>query len=171
MSGATHDAGAQTAQPPLDAGVPRELARWRAAHYRDVRYALDIMLTPGAGMLRGRETITVTLDAEAADLVLDWRVIKTDADPRTRVSDIKANGKRVDDAQFVSEHILIPRSHLVTGAENGGEGFASPGRTPGGARPRYLHPQGKSQYNYLLFLPSDAGHPLPRLRPPHLKTR
>src|SRR5205085_2702846 len=83
MSGATQNAGAQTAQPQLDAGVPRELARWRAAQYRDVRYTLDITLAPGADMLKGREKITVTLDASVADLVLDWRVIKTDADPRS----------------------------------------------------------------------------------------
>ena len=116
MSGATHNAGAQTAQPPLDAGVPRELARWRAAQYRDVRYTLDITLAPGADMLKGREKITVTLDASVADLVLDWRVIKTDADPRSRVSDIKVNGNSVTDAQFADEHILIPRSHLTAGA-------------------------------------------------------
>ena len=71
MSGATYNTEAQTAQPPLDAGVPRELARWRAAHYRDVRYALDIALAPGAGMLKGREKITATLDASVGDLVLD----------------------------------------------------------------------------------------------------
>ena len=38
---------------PPEPGVPRELARWRAEHYRDVRYALDLMLRPGAEMLEG----------------------------------------------------------------------------------------------------------------------
>jgi hypothetical protein len=46
---------------PLAPGVPRELARWRAAHYRDVRYALNIELAPGADRLRGTEEIRVVL--------------------------------------------------------------------------------------------------------------
>src|SRR2546423_6940423 len=171
MSGATHDAGAQTARPPLDAGVPRQLARWRATHYRDVRYALDIALAPGAGMLKGRETITVTLDASAGDLVLDWRVIKTDADPRSRVSDIKANGKSVTDAQFVSEHIRIPRSHLVAGVNTVELEFESPVSTSGSAVTRYLDREDNSEYVYSLFVPSDASTAFPCFDQPDLKAR
>ena len=53
----------QTPQPtPGTGGVPRELARFRAEHYRDVRYALNITLTPGADLLKGHEKIAVTLD-------------------------------------------------------------------------------------------------------------
>src|ERR1043165_10019628 len=95
MCAAAQDAGAQTAQPAtLGAGVPRELARFRAEHYRDVRYALDIMLAPGADLLKGHEKVTVTLDAAAGDLVLDWRGIKNDVEPRTRGSAGHAHGHR-----------------------------------------------------------------------------
>src|SRR2546423_8483211 len=171
MSGAAHDAEAQTARPPFGPGVPRELARWRAAHYRDVRYALDITLTPGADVLKGSETITVMLDAEAADLVLDWRVIKGDADPRTRVSDIKANGKRIEDAQFVSEHIRIPRSHLVAGVNTVEMDFESPVSTSGSAVTRYLDREDNSEYIYSLFVPSDASTAFPCFDQPDLKAR
>ena len=84
MCGAAYSLDGRAGTPNLEPGVPRGLARWRAEHYRDVRYALDITLTPGADLLKGHEQITVTLDAAAGDLVLDWRVIKGDADPRSR---------------------------------------------------------------------------------------
>jgi aminopeptidase N len=171
MCAAAQDAGAQTAQTPPGAGVPRELARLRAEHYRDVRYALDIALAPGADLLKGHEKITVTLDASAGDLVLDWRVIKADADPRTRVSNLKANGRKVDDAQFASEHIRIPRAYLVTGANTFELDFESPVSTSGSAVTRYLDREDNSEYVYTLFVPSDASTAFPCFDQPDLKAR
>ncbi|HYY96689.1 MAG TPA: M1 family aminopeptidase [Pyrinomonadaceae bacterium] len=171
MCAAAHNASVQTATPKLEPGVPRELARWRAAHYRDVRYALDITLAPGADLLKGHEKITLTLDAAAGDLVLDWRVIKTDASPRTRVSDIKANGRKVEDAQFASEHLVIPRSHLTAGANTVELDFAAPVSTSGSAVTRYLDREDNSEYVYTLFVPSDASTTFPCFDQPDLKAR
>jgi aminopeptidase N len=161
----------QTTQMPPEPGVPRELARWRAAHYRDVRYALDLTLTPGSETLKGRLRISVTLDADAGDLVLDWRLIKKDADPRSRVSDITANGKYVDEAQFVNEHIVIPRAHLVTGANTFELSFESPISASGSAVTRYLDREDNSEYLYTLFVPSDASTAFPCFDQPDLKAR
>jgi aminopeptidase N len=174
MCAAAQEAGAQTAQAPtptLGAGVPRELARFRAEHYRDVRYALDITLTPGADLLNGHEKIAVTLDAAAGDLVLDWRVIKADVDPRTRVSAVKANGQKVDDARFASEHLVIPRSHLTAGANTVELDFAAPVSTSGSAVTRYLDREDNSEYVYTLFVPSDASTTFPCFDQPDLKAR
>ena len=171
MSGAVNNTRAQAPQPPLDAGVPRELARFRAEHYRDVRYALDITLAPGAEFLKGHERITVTLDPAAGDLILDWRIIKGDADPRSRVSDIKANGKSVDDAQFTNEHLVIPRSHLTAGANTVELDFESPVSTSGSAVTRYLDREDNSEYIYTLFVPSDASTTFPCFDQPDLKAR
>ncbi|MDQ3918858.1 MAG: M1 family aminopeptidase [Acidobacteriota bacterium] len=171
MCAAARDASGQTATPRLEPGVPRELARWRAAHYRDVRYALDITLAPGADLLKGHEKITFTLDASALDLVLDWRVIKTDASPRTRVSDIKANGRKVDDAQFADEHIRIPRSYFDAGANMVELNFESPVSTSGSAVTRYLDREDNSEYVYTLFVPSDASTTFPCFDQPDLKAR
>jgi aminopeptidase N len=171
MCAAAQDASGQTATPKLEPGVPRELARWRAEHYRDVRYALDITLAPGADLLKGHEKITFTLDAAAGDLVLDWRVIKTDASPRTRVSDIKANGRKVDDAQFADEHIRIPRSYFDAGANTVELDFASPVSTSGSAVTRYLDREDNSEYVYTLFVPSDASTTFPCFDQPDLKAR
>ena len=122
-------------------------------------------------MLKGHEKINVTLDPAAGDLVLDWRVIKSDASPRSRVSDITVNGKKVDDAQFADEHILIPRSHLTAGANTVEMDFASPVSTSGSAVTRYLDREDNSEYVYSLFVPSDASTTFPCFDQPDLKAR
>jgi aminopeptidase N len=161
----------QTAQTPLEPGIPRELARWRAAHYRDVSYALDITLAPGAETLKGRLRINVTLDADAGDLVLDWRVIRKDADPRSRVSDIRANNRKVSDARFINEHIIIPRAYLAAGANTFALSFESPISASGSAVTRYLDREDNSEYVYTLFVPSDASTAFPCFDQPDLKAR
>src|SRR2546423_1078885 len=113
MTVTSHAAG-QNEQALVAPGVPRELARWRAAHYRDVRYALQIELAPGADRLRGTEEIRVTLADAAGDLILDWRVVNPQAQT-ANVRDLIVNGRAVADARFRDEHIIIPNSYLVAG--------------------------------------------------------
>ncbi|HEX6182355.1 MAG TPA: M1 family aminopeptidase [Pyrinomonadaceae bacterium] len=172
MSGADFDAKAQTATTTTPApGVPRELARWRAEHYRDVRYALDLMLRPGAEMLSGRLKVTVTLDAAAGDLVLDWRVVDRKADAASHVSGLRANGRAVGDARFVNEHIVVPRANLKVGVNEIEMGFESPISGSGSAVTRYLDREDKSEYVYTLFVPSDASTAFPCFDQPDLKAR
>ncbi len=163
--------GATQTESP-GAGVPRELARWRAEHYKDVRYTLDITLAPAAAMLKGHERITVTLDGTAAgDLVLDWRVIKKDVEPQTRISELSANGKPVTDARFINDHIIIPRTFLKTGENVLGLSFESPISLSGSAVTRYLDREDNSEYIYTLFVPSDASTAFPCFDQPDLKAR
>ena len=172
MCAAALNAGARNAQPDAAGqGVPRELARLRASHYRDVRYSLDITLAPGAETLKGREKISVTLDDAAGDLVLDWRVIKGDVDPRTRIGGMKVNGRAVEDAQFRDEHIRIPRAYLSAGANTIELEFESPVSASGSAVTRYLDREDKSEYVYTLFVPSDASTAFPCFDQPDLKAR
>jgi aminopeptidase N len=168
--GSNLEAGAQTAQPP-GAGVPRELARWRAEHYRDVRYLLDLTLRPGADRLEGRLKVTVTLDAAAGDLVLDWRSMKKGEDVRSRVSGVKANGRAVTDAQFVNEHVVIPRAYMRAGVNEVEMSFEAPISNAGSAVTRYLDREDNSEYVYTLFVPSDASTAFPCFDQPDLKAR
>src|SRR5205814_4922064 len=90
---------AVAAVPGLGPGVSRELAQWRAKHYRDVRYALAISVTAGATKLAGTTTVEVTLSPTVPDLVLDWRT-SPGAAP---VVQLRVNGKRVK-AKLEREH-------------------------------------------------------------------
>ncbi|HZH33725.1 MAG TPA: hypothetical protein VEX64_02735, partial [Pyrinomonadaceae bacterium] len=54
--------------PPIEAGVSRELARWRAAHYKDVRYKLNLTLEKMSPRLKG--TIEISLKNDADTIVL-----------------------------------------------------------------------------------------------------
>src|SRR5256885_2458799 len=66
-------ANAALAVPGIEPGVSRELAQWRAKHYRDVRYALAISVTARATKLTRTGTIEVTLPPPVPHLVLDRR--------------------------------------------------------------------------------------------------
>ncbi len=61
--------------PPVEPGVSQALAKWRAVHYSDVRYKLNITLEKQAPLMRGEIEIRVKLTEEGAknDLILDWR--------------------------------------------------------------------------------------------------
>ncbi len=166
MTQTNSDAAAQAPGP----GVPRELARLRAEHYRDVRYALDIILRPGADRLEGRLKVSVALDAAAGDLVLDWRSMKKDEDVRSKVSGFKANGRAVE-ARFENEHVIIPRTSLKVGANEVELDFESPIAAAGSAVTRYLDREDNSEYVYTLFVPSDASTAFPCFDQPDLKAR
>ncbi len=169
VRGATREDGAAQR---LEPGVARELARHRAAHYRDVRYALDIELAPGAEMLQGHMMVSVTFDPrQAGDLVLDWRVVNKEVTPQSRVSSIKVNNRDVEDVRFVGDHLVIPASHFINGENFIGVVFQSPISTSGSAVTRYLDREDKSEYVYTLFVPSDASTAFPCFDQPDLKAR
>ncbi len=169
LMGSIHIAG-QARNDIVIAGVPRALARWRAAHYRDVRYALDVALWPDADRLKGTEEIRVTLDAAVQELVLDWRVVNPQAQ-RTSVRDIVVNGHAVADMRFTNEHIIIPQSYLVVGENIVKLAFESPISAAGSAVTRYRDGTDKREYIYTLFVPSDASTAFPCFDQPDLKAR
>src|SRR5436853_5527464 len=65
--------GQETSTPDPQPGVARDLARFRAAHYSNVRYGLTVSVYPGEDLMKGSEEIHVTLDSALDQLVLDWR--------------------------------------------------------------------------------------------------
>ena len=93
----TEIACAQTPPPAIEPGVSQTLARWRAAHYSDVRYKLSITLEKGAPLLKGTIEIGVKLTDEGAknDLVLDWRTTQFQNDkdkPFAEVTQVNTTG-------------------------------------------------------------------------------
>jgi hypothetical protein len=70
----------------IDPGVSHELAIWRAAHYSNVRYKLNLTLEKMSPVLKGTIEIRVTVagqivssapgaEAVAPPIILDWRKI------------------------------------------------------------------------------------------------
>ncbi|MDQ3818757.1 MAG: M1 family aminopeptidase, partial [Acidobacteriota bacterium] len=153
-------------------GVPRDLARFRAAHYSNVRYHLTVDVAAGAELMKGSEEIRVTLDGSLDQLVLDWRkAAAKDNQPQARAWDIEVNGREVKDAREVNDHILIPGAYLAKGENVIKLKFESPVLTSGSAVTRYLDREDKSEYIYTLFVPSDASTAFPCFDQPDLKAR
>ncbi|MBD0326268.1 MAG: peptidase M1, partial [Pyrinomonadaceae bacterium] len=153
-------------------GVARELARYRAAHYSNVRYSLSVDIQPGAPLLKGTEEIRVTLDDALEELVLDWRVAAAkEGQPQARVFDLEVNGRAAEDARMVNDHIVIPGAYLKKGENVVRLKFESPIATSGSAVTRYLDREDKSEYIYTLFVPSDASTAFPCFDQPDLKAR
>jgi len=107
--------------PPeaLSPGVPQELARWRAAHYSDVRYKLNLTLEKMSPVLKGTMEVRVRVsggDGEKGSggrpgtqapspaspqrgdippIILDWRKIRGHEEKST-ISNVSINGRNAD---------------------------------------------------------------------------
>lgn len=144
-----------TADP--EPGVPRELARVRAEHYRNVRYSLTVVIASGAELMEGEEEIRFTLGKTVDQLILDWRKMPVKQNQaQARAWDVEANGRKVSDAREANDHLIIPGSYLTKGENIIRLKFESPISTSGSAVTRYLDREDKSEYIYTLFVPSDA---------------
>ena len=158
-------ANTASAIPGLEPGISRELAQWRARHYRDLRYALTINIARGAQKLDGTATMEVTLPASRPDLVLDWRPL-----PRARLRQLRVNGKPAQ-TRIEQEHLIVPARFLRVGKNRVTFAFESPITPSGGAVTRYLDREDGSEYVYTLFVPSDASSVFPCFDQPDLKAR
>ena len=160
-------ANAALAVPPgLEPGVSRELAQWRAKHYRDVRYALIVNVAAGATKLVGTATVELTVSRSVPDLVLDWRP----APGAARVGQLRVNGRPAK-AKIEREHLIVPARLLRTGKNRVTFSFESPIALSGSAVTRYLDREDGSEYVYTLFVPSDASSAFPCFDQPDLKAR
>ncbi|MDH5349661.1 MAG: M1 family aminopeptidase [Betaproteobacteria bacterium] len=147
--------------PPLVPGVSHELARWRAAHYRDARYSLTLRLDERRRRASGQVEIDVVL-VRRVDLVLDWR----GGAPRN----LRVNGKPAQ-ARRVREHLVIPRAALRRGENRIAMQVAAPIAVQGKALTLYRDREDRASYVYSLFVPADASSVFPCFDQPDLKAR
>lgn len=168
--------------PPLETGVSRDLARWRAANYSDVRYKLNITLEKGAPLMKGNIEIRVNLTDEGAknDLILDWRTTQFANDKDKPFADVtqvnttmmgKSGDSTKPDFYTDKEHLIVAKGFLKTGENVIKINFASPIKTSGAAITRYVDKEDGAEYVYSLFVPSDASTAFPVFDQPDLKAR
>ena len=101
--------------PAIEPGVSHELAIWRAAHYSDVRYKLNLTLEKMSPVLKGTIEIRVKVSEPLAawngdsaqnrrrcggssrptPIILDWRKIAGHEKDST-ISNVSINGKPVE---------------------------------------------------------------------------
>ena len=147
-------------------GVSRELARWRTAHYGDVRYALNVSIAAPVASLAGELEIRVAVRGKPVDLVLDWR-----PPPGGRLARVEANGVPIEKPRIVREHLVIPARHVRIGENAVRLRFESPIATAGTAITLYRDREDGAEYVYSLFVPSDASTVFPCFDQPDLKGR
>ncbi|MBX3288977.1 MAG: hypothetical protein KF855_06485 [Acidobacteria bacterium] len=190
-------AAAFSQMPPIEPGVSKELAQWRAVHYSDVRYKLNLTLEKMSPVLKGSIEIRVKVEESGSKgvrenksepgaiatgpvppIILDWRKIKGHEE-RSTVTNVEINGEKPIAAGILqidtpntyheySEHLIF-RDGVVAGENVIKLDFTSPILTSGSAITRYIDKEDGSEYIYSLFVPSDASTAFPVFDQPDLK--
>ena len=186
--------GGNVRTPPIEPGVSLELAKWRAAHYGDVRYKLNLTLEKMSPVLKGTIEISVSVGTRTPSsanagssgmtdvpIILDWRKIRGHEEKST-ISNVVFNGKNLPPQasvadggvrvpfEEINEHLVF-RDGVVAGENVIKLDFTSPILTSGSAITRYIDKEDGSEYIYSLFVPSDASTAFPVFDQPDLKAK
>jgi aminopeptidase N len=153
-------AGNLAAAPPPD-GIPRELARQRAAQLSDVRYHLRFTLTPHASTVTGHEDLQFRSNSSAT-VLLDFREGTT--------TNLTLNGTPFP-AKMENGHLELPATSIRAGENTVSLDFTAPVATAGKAITRFEDKDDNTEYLYTLFVPMDADMAFPCFDQPDLKGR
>lgn len=149
----------QAAPPP--GGIPRELARQRAAQLSDVRYHLRFTLIPRGITVSGHEDLQFRSTSSAA-VLLDFR--------EGAVTNLAINGVLIP-AKIENGHIELPASAIHPGENAVTMDFSAPVAPAGKAITRFEDKDDNTEYLYTLFVPMDAEMAFPCFDQPDLKGR
>jgi len=142
-------------------GIPRELARERAARVSNARYELTFDLTPKSAATKGTEKLSFAL-SDARPLQLDFR--------DGTIEKISLNGAEVAPT-LENGHIELPAAALRKGENTVDIEFTSNVATAGKPLTRFQDRDDGSEYIYTLFVPMDASMAFPCFDQPDLKGR
>ncbi len=150
---------ASFAQAPR--GIPRELARQRAAQITNVRYRLAFVLIPKAATTSGNEELRFNLKT-LQPVVLDFR--------DGRLVSASVNGATIS-LKLGNGHLEVPRERLRAGENTIRFRFTVPIAAAGKPLTRFEDHDDGSEYIYSLFVPMDASMAFPCFDQADLKGR
>ncbi len=100
-------ASAQT--PPIEPGVPLELAQWRAAHYSNVRYELELTLEKMAPSLKGKIAIEVEVRSQKSGVrEVGARQETGDGSERATNFSLSPFGPNADSSSPITSYSSLP---------------------------------------------------------------
>ncbi|HEU5401064.1 MAG TPA: peptidase M1, partial [Terriglobales bacterium] len=140
-------------------GIPRQLARERAASISDVHYKLSLSLQPHAPDVPGSIEITFSLK-QANEVLLDYR--------DGVVQSVAINGQTREETTE-NGHIHVPASSLHAGQNTVSIRFTSHAGPAGKPIIQYEDKDDGSEYIYTLFVPMDASMAFPCFDQPDIK--
>lgn len=140
-------------------GIPRQLARERAANISDVHYKLSLSLKPHATEVPGSIEITFAL-RQPSETLLDYRdgLLKS----------VVINGQ-TSEAKAQNGHIILPAAALHAGENMVDLKFTSHAGAAGKPITQYEDKDDGSEYVYTLFVPMDASMAFPCFDQPDIK--
>jgi len=142
-------------------GIPRELARQRAAQISNVRYRLAFVFVPKAATTSGEEEVRFRLKT-LEPVLLDFR--------DGQLLSASVNGAALM-LKRENGHLELPRDKLQAGENTIRIRFAVPIAGAGKPLTRFEDHDDSSEYIYSLFVPMDASMAFPCFDQPDLKGR
>lgn len=142
-------------------GIPRELARQRAAQISGVRYQLHFTLTPHAPSVSGHEELRFHSNS-SGPVLLDFR--------EGTAANLTINGVAVP-AKIDNGHIELPANAIHADENVVAMDFTAPVAPAGKAITRFEDKDDNAEYLYTLFVPMDAEMAFPCFDQPDLKGR
>lgn len=142
-------------------GIPRDLARERAANISEVHYKLSLSLKAHATDVPGSINISFALK-QPGETLLDYR--------DGLVKSVVINGQ-TGEAKAQNGHIILPAASLRAGLNTVELNFTSHAGPAGKPIIQYEDKDDGSEYVYTLFVPMDASMAFPCFDQPDIKGR